>query len=239
MSRYETENKEYFEFRNQFKDRSFTIDDLDHFSLFVGIHNFARKKFIIDEFEKTLDVSGNIYEFGTWRGSIMMLLAGWYRLRRPQSNKIIYVFDTFEGLSDGTPDDGNAFQKYTGRYTSDENTIRDLVSRKGLDSYITFVVGDAFRTSKEHFSTAAFPKVSFALLDMDLYEPTKAAIDELLPNLTPQGKILFDEGTSDTFEGEQKSLAYIIDKAEKLGIHYSVEENHLTRQPTTVFTRTK
>ena len=102
------EDKTYFAFRESLKERSFEIADLDHFSLFVGIHNIARKKFILDEFEKTLDVAGNIYEFGTWRGSTLVLLASWYRLRRPQGNKFVFGFDAFEGLAAGSPEDGTA-----------------------------------------------------------------------------------------------------------------------------------
>ncbi|OLT62943.1 hypothetical protein BJP37_31810 [Moorena bouillonii PNG] len=58
----------------------------------------------------------------------------------------------------------------------------------------SFVVGDATKTTKEHFYKIAFSKVSFVLLDMDLYEPTKCSISYLLPNLVPNGKIIFDEG---------------------------------------------
>ena len=74
----------------------------------------------MDELEKTLDVTGNIYELGTWKGATAMLLASWYRLRRPQGSKVVYVFDSFEGLSEGTEDDGNAYQNYKGHYLGDE-----------------------------------------------------------------------------------------------------------------------
>ena len=237
MNRNEREDAAYFAFRDRMKERSFSIEDLDHFTLYVGIHNFARKKFLVDEFEKTMDVTGNIYEFGTWKGAAMMLLAEWYRLRRPQGSKTVYVFDTFEGLGAGIPKDGNAYKVWEGRYASDAEALKELVSAKGLDPFVTFVVGDAVSTTEEHFATIGFPKVSFALLDMDLYEPTKRAIECLLPNLSPNGKILFDEGTVELWEGEQRQLSYLLDCAEKRGMRYRVEENHVTRQPTTVFTR--
>lgn len=231
------EDKTYFAFRKSLEARPFDLSDLDHFSLFVGVHNIARKKFILDEFEKTLDVTGNIYEFGSWRGSTLVLLASWYRLRRPQGNKIIFGFDSFEGLAAGTAEDGGAQGKYTGKYKADEQGLREVITARGLDPFVRLVVGDASTTCKAHFSEQPFNKVSFALLDMDLYEPTKAAIEQLLPNLLPGGRILFDEGTVEEWEGEQRALSFLTDEANKLKIPYTLEENSLTRQPTTVFTR--
>lgn len=231
------EDRTYFAYRESLAQRSFDLGDLDHFSLFVGIHNIARKKFILDQFEATLDLAGNVYEFGTWRGATLVLLAAWYRLRRPQGNKIIFGFDSFEGLAAGTARDGNARGQHTGRYRADEGGLREVIRDRGLDSYVRLVVGDASSTCKAHFDEQPFNKVSFALLDMDLYEPTKAAIEEVLPNLVPGGKILFDEGTAEEWEGEQRALSLLVDRAGELGIRYTLEENGLTRQPTTVFTR--
>ena len=74
-SRANYEDKAYFQFRDSVKNKKFTLSDLDQFSLYTGIHNFARKKFIIDQFEKTIDVTGNIFEFGTWKGVAPTLLA--------------------------------------------------------------------------------------------------------------------------------------------------------------------
>ena len=86
----------YFKYRNKIKDKNFTINDLDHFPLYIGIHNFARKFFIISELNKTLDLTGNIMEFGIWQGSTSILLGGWYNISRPFSHKKIVLFDTFE-----------------------------------------------------------------------------------------------------------------------------------------------
>jgi len=235
--RFDAEDQIYFSFRKKLSETEFNVDDLDHFTLYTGIHNFARKKFVIDQFEETLDITGNIYEFGTWKGATLILLASWYRLMRPQGHKTIYVFDTFEGLGEGTPDDGHAFKMHQGSYKSDFQFLKDVVESKGLDYYINFVTGDACTTVVNHFKNIPLKKVSFALLDMDLYQPTKFAIDEILPNLTPGGKIILDEGTCEEWQGEQKALNYLIDEADRRKMKFTVRENSYTRQPTSVFTR--
>jgi hypothetical protein len=236
-SRANYEDKAYFQFRDSVKNKKFTLSDLDQFSLYTGIHNFARKKFIIDQFEKTIDVTGNIFEFGTWKGATLILLASWYRMLRPQGNKVVNCFDTFQGLSIGVIEDGNAYKSHEGEYDSDFEILDNIVKAKGLEDYVNFITGDACVTVKEYFDNAPLKAVSFALLDMDLYAPTKNAIDFILPNLSPGGVVIFDEGTSPEWEGEQRALNYLLELADKKGIRYSCEENNYTRQPTTVFTR--
>jgi len=236
-NRFEAEDEVYFAFRESLKGRTFDLGDLDHFSLFVGVHNIARKKFLLDELEKTLDVAGNIYEFGTWRGSTLVLLAAWYRLRRPQGNKLVIGFDSFEGLATGTAQDGSARNKHAGQYRGDEQVLREVIAARGLEPYVRLVVGDVIETCAPYFAEQPFKKVSFALLDMDLFEPTEAAIRQLLPNLMPGGKIIFDEATTPQWEGEQRALDLLIDMADERNIRFSIQENGLTRQPTTVFTR--
>ena len=236
-ARTAAEDQAYFAFRESLAERSLDVSDLDHFSLFVGIHNIARKKFLLDQLEVTLDIAGNIYEFGTWRGSTLVLLAEWLRLRRPQGNKILFGFDAFEGLAAGTAEDGAALDRYTGAYQADEQGLKELLSARGLDPFVQLVVGNVVDTVAPHFANEPFPKVSFALMDMDLYAPTRTALEQVLPNLVPGGRILFDEGTTEEWEGEQRALGFLVDEAERRGIHYTLEENGLSRQPTTVFVR--
>lgn len=106
-----------------------------------------------------------------------------------------------------------------------------------LDHFVQLVVGDVSAACGIHFREPFFTKVSFALLDMDLYEPTKAAIEQPLPNLVPVGRMLFDEGAAEEWEGEQRALSFLIDGANKYKLRFTFEENGLIRQPTTVFTR--
>jgi hypothetical protein len=183
-ARTAAEDQASFSFRRSLAERRFDANDLDHFPLFVGIHNIARKKVLLDQLEATLDVAGNIYEFGTWRGSTLVLLAEWARLRRPQGNKILFGFDAFEGLAPGTAEDGTARGRDTGRYRADEQALKELLAARGLDPFVRLVVGNVVDTVGPHFQSEPFNKVSFALMDMDLYEPTRAALEQVLPNLT-------------------------------------------------------
>lgn len=236
-NRFAAEDAFYQSFRTSIKDRTFSVEDLDHFTLYTGIHNFARKRFLVDELEGTLNLTGNIYEFGTWRGATLTLLASWYRLRRPQGHKIIFAFDSFEGLADGTATDGNAHNNHTGEYKGNYEELRDLTTMRGMDDYVRFIIGDILETAPKHFADIPLQSVSFALIDVDLFEPSRVIIDQVLPRLVPGGKIILDEATTPEWEGEQRALSYLQQSAEALGMTYSLTENAITRQPTTVFQR--
>src|SRR5688572_28237643 len=83
---------------------------MDHWPLYCGIGNLARAVSIMNLFNSTASVPGHIAEFGTWRGSTLMLLAKLLRLNDPHSAKMIHCFDSFEGLSAFAPPDGKATQ---------------------------------------------------------------------------------------------------------------------------------
>lgn len=234
--RFEAEDEVFWRFRQSFTGREFTLEDLDHFTLIAGVHNFARKKFIVDLLSETLDVTGNIYEFGTWRGSTLILLAEWYKLMRPQGYKSVYAFDGFEGLASGTSMDGNAQGEHVGEYKGDAEFLQLVIQQRGLASHVNLVPGDIIETAAAHFERIALPLVSFALIDVDLFEPAKAAIDAMLPYLSPGAKVVFDEGTAPEWEGEQRAVTYLVKQAKANKLNFTLQENQITRQPTTVFT---
>lgn len=228
----------YFNYRDKIKDRNFTINDMDHFPLYIGIHNFARKFFIINELNKTLDLTGNIMEFGIWKGSTSILLGGWYNINRPFAHKKIVLFDTFSGISDASEYDRH-MENSNGMYKGiSKEAFKNLIIERKLDNLYEIVEGNVCETVKSYFeNNTSFKPVSFVIFDMDVYKPTSEAIKYVLPNLVPGGKIIFDEATDGTWLGERKALNELITMSEQLKYKYTIKENDITMQPTTVFTR--
>ena len=231
------DNECYFKYRDKIKDKNFTINDLDHFPLYIGIHNFARKFFIISELNKTLDLTGNIMEFGIWKGSTSILLGGWYNISRPFSHKKIILFDTFRGITDASQHDKQK-EDSNGLYKGiSKEGFQNLIKERNLDNLYEIVEGNVCETVKSYFENCSLKSVSFVIFDMDVYKPTSEAIKYVLPNLVPGGKIIFDEATDGNWLGETKALNELITMAEKLNYKYTIKENNITAQPTTVFTR--
>ncbi len=79
----------------------------DHWPLYCSIDNLARFMALADLFRTTLSVPGHIAEFGSWRCTSLLLLAKLLRLYDPHRCMIIYCFDSFEGLTELSVQDGD------------------------------------------------------------------------------------------------------------------------------------
>ena len=237
MSIKKFEDELYFDYRNKLKEQSFTIYDLDHYPLFVGGHNMGRNFFLINQLVETLDVPGNIYEFGLWKGATTVLLAKFLKILKPQQNKIIIGFDNFSGLPEPIDSDGEEAKSYVGRYKGDKDFLMSILNMSKLESSVHIVDGDANLTIPSFFEHNPYDLVSFALLDFDLYEPTITAIRQLISRVSVGGKIIFDEGSSSTWKGEKRAMYEFSELTKQCKQSWVPLENPITRQPTTVYTR--
>ncbi len=237
MKSREIEDELFFQSREKIKNDKFSLGDLDQYPLFVGVHNMARNHFIINQFLETLNIPGNILEFGLWRGGTTVMLAKFLQLLRPQQNKFIIGFDNFSGLPEPLACDGNEAKSFVGQYKGDKDFLSSVLTLSNLDSIVRLVDGDAKNTIPDFFKDHSHDFVSFALLDFDLYEPTILAIQNLIERVSIGGKVLFDEGTSAIWKGEKKAMFEFVEMTQKIGQSWSCLENPITRQPTTVYTR--
>ena len=80
---------------------------IDHWALYRGISNLARSMAISDTLRGTLSVPGHVAEFGSWRGGNLMLMAKLLRIYDPHGAKVVHCFDSFEGLTEFTVQDGD------------------------------------------------------------------------------------------------------------------------------------
>ena len=86
--------------------------------------------------------------------------------------------------------------------------IREFDDNRFLHQFpkVELVAGDACRTIPAYVETHRHLSVSLLFLDFDLYEPTKAALDHLLPRM-PKGAVLaFDEINNANWPGETEAL---------------------------------
>lgn len=145
-------------------------------------------------------VQGAIAELGVYRGASARVLHDLVPGRE------LYLFDTFEGLD-----------------------LRDLepgvpagLFKCSLDRVRRFVGNDP----KVHYCPGYFPQTAamvpeserFAVvhLDMDLYQPTKAACEFFYPRLEPGGLLIVHDYHSGVWPGVQRALdEFLADKPER------------------------
>lgn len=117
------------------------------------------------------NIPGDMAELGVWRGASAKVIAA----RAPE--RVLHLFDTFDGLPNPSGTDSSRFRKQQYRHTLEE-----------VEAYL--------RTDNVRFHKGLFPETAkdvsnarfaFAHLDADLYESTKAGLEWFYPRLNKGG----------------------------------------------------
>lgn len=144
-------------------------------------------------------IEGAIVECGVWKGGSMAAVARTL-LQIRDLQRDLYLFDTFEGMSEPTTQDVD----YEGRRASDvmrENpaykcadapleSVRKVLYETGYPKErIYFVQGRVEETIPGH----APDMIALLRLDTDWYESTKHELEQLFPRLAYGGVIIIDD----------------------------------------------
>ena len=149
------------------------------------------------------DIAGDLVECGVWRGGVAIAIAK--TLQNLGSKKKLYLFDTFEGMTQPTSFDRQSSTKKSALkkfrklqkdhhnewcYSSLED-VKISFSKYNLMSNVKFIKGDVNETLKK---TKNLPeKISLLRLDTDWYESTKIELEILYPLIEPKGILLIDD----------------------------------------------
>ena len=90
-----------------------------------------------------------------------------------------------------------------------------------------FVVGDATETIPKFVEENPFLLVSLLYLDFDIYEPTKIALEFLLPLVPKGGVVAFDELAQKKWEGETVAFKEVL-SANKIKLRRFSFEPHIS-----------
>ncbi len=140
------------------------------------------------------DIEGDIVEIGVYKGgsALSMML----RLQEKNIlNKIIHLYDTFEGMTESSIYDvdlnnvnaQDAFDMYLCKCDLDSvvNNIKSNTSYP--QDFIKYHIGDILKTK-------FIPeKISFLRLDTDWYESTKFELDNFFDKVSQNGVIIVDD----------------------------------------------
>jgi hypothetical protein len=125
-------------------------------------------------------------------------------------------FDHFRGLADRTERDGLSDRVGNTAEGWNPSAFRDtlfaLVEAFNTDSFvpqrprIELVDGDVCQTAGAYAAEHPGLRISLLHLDMDLYEPTLAALRAFWPRLVQGGVVLFDEFAIREWPGETEAV---------------------------------
>ena len=173
------------------------------------------------------NIPGDFVECGVWRGGQAILAK--LMFEKLGSNKSVWMFDTFTGMTAPTEPDIKAKSKvHAGEkfknsqqenhnswcYASLEDVKNNCIkSNLNLDG-MKFVQGDVCKTLAKKQNLPE--QISILRLDTDWYESTKAELEVLYPILSAKGVLIIDDYGS--WEGARKAVDEYFNKNDQLTI---------------------
>ena len=185
---------------------------IDQFALYATPASLRRFIHFDRLYQKILDLPGVVVIFGVRWGRDLSTLHGLHQIYEPMNHtRRILGFDTFAGFPSVTTFDGNTAATQAGAYrvtdAYEEHLAEVLAVKTRLGSYahierFELLKGDATEQLKEYLEKHPEMVVALAYFDLDLYQPTKACAEMLVPYLTAGAVIAFDEFNHPVFPGE-------------------------------------
>lgn len=200
------------------------LELLEQLTLYQRPQSLSHTLALADLYRRVLDVHGVVFDLGTRYGRNMVTFTGLRRIFEPYNyfRKII-GFDTFAGFpaASVTERDGPAdAATEPGTFAVPpgyEDHLARLLRVQERQSPLAHIVRHEIRTGPVETELPAYladnPEtvVAFAYFDMDLYRPTKTAIDLILPHATRGTVLAFDQPTHATYPGETLALKEAVD----------------------------
>jgi len=162
------------------------------------------------------DIPGDIFEMGVCGGRGFFSFFHALSILEPEYQfREIIGFDTFTGITGITEKDKNRFRDINdGDFCF--NKKEELVNIANIheefkNNYFNkhrlhFIEGDIIKTLPNFLEENKHKLVSLLYLDMDIYSPTKFAIEYVLPRMCKGSIIAFDELYYRSFPGETTAL---------------------------------
>jgi hypothetical protein len=192
---------------------------LELWPAYVRRLHFARFIAHYELFKQVIDSPGCIVELGVFRGSSFFTFAKLMETFCPGDRKrLVLGFDSFEGLTDldekldgkTSPENSKTFGGYSAGAVKDE--IEQLTYLCNQDNFIKgnerckLIVGNVRDTVPKYLEENPGLRISLLHLDMDLYAPTKVALQHLYPLVVKGGLVVLDEYGLMPWEGESRAV---------------------------------
>lgn len=148
-------------------------------------------------YREVIDLPGAVIECGVYKGASLMRFAAFRALLENNDSRAIYGFDAF-GAFPTLGIEGAADRKFIDKFEAaggggiSEADLSQTMAVKGY-SNVRLVAGDVTLTIPPFLDELPHLRIALLHLDMDVYEPTRFAIEKFLPHMAPGGLIVFDD----------------------------------------------
>jgi hypothetical protein len=215
---------------------------LGNLGLYLNRQTLTRILFMQEIYKESVDIRGDVMDFGTRWGQNMALFANFRGIFEPYNhNRKIIGFDTFEGFpehaiseidgSETTVNDFNTTDSY-------DNYLRQIMEYHESESPISHIKkfevikGDVENTLEDYLDNNPQTIISLAYFDLDLYSPTNKSL-ELIWDKIPKGGIIgFDDLNTESWSGETQALDDVvgIDEFEIKRVSYNSRPSYIIKE---------
>ena len=148
------------------------------------------------------NVPGAFMEFGVWKGGAAACMA--VVAKQADSERIVWLFDSFEGLPEPTEKDGEvaasfSLQRTSGKLQSIDKCVGQLEDVEKLFFSILKIPREHVRIAKGWFQNTVpvakceLLQIAILRLDADWYESTKYVLQELYDRVAQGGYVIVDD----------------------------------------------
>ena len=194
---------------------------LANLSLYLTRSSLSQILFMSHLYSAIVNVHGIVIEFGNRWGRNLALFSTLRNIFEPHNyGRKIVGFDTFEGFPTTSPEDGKdqavgvgALSVEVGyeRYLNELLILHEAMSPRPHLRRFEVVKGNVEETLPVYLERHSETIVALAYFDMDLYQPTRAALKTILPYLTKGSVLGFDELCLQEFPGESAAVREVLD----------------------------
>ena len=193
------------------------LNKLNNFSKYVPRQSLSHFLARYELVKRVLNVQGSIIECGVYLGGGLMTFAQLSAILEPINHqRQVIGFDTFAGFTELSeqekaisPIAESGLFKVEGDICADIQRSVALFDSNRFINHVPKVFiekGDISETLPKYLEKNPHLVVSLLYLDMDLYEPTKVAIELLLPRMPKGAVIAFDEMNRPGWPGETRAV---------------------------------
>ena len=196
-----------------------TQEKLSNFPKYVARPVLTRFLSRMECFKLALEVQGDVIDCGVLFGGSLMTWANASAIFEPyNSQRRVIGFDTFQGFPSLAEQDkaGTSSQMKVGGFDlSDAGIVDELEHAVALFDQgrplghipkTELVVGDIAKTIPAYLEKNQHTVVSLLHIDVDLYEPTKVALEHFVPRMPKGAVLVFDELNSKLWPGESVAV---------------------------------
>jgi hypothetical protein len=159
-------------------------------------------------YELSLGLPGHFAEAGVFKGASFCRFRKLGRLFHPDHTRRFIGFDVFGKFPAATygPDKAELERQWAvdGDQGISRSNLQQLLDQQGLASNVDLIEGDIRETIPRYLSENKQMSLAIVNIDLDLYEPTKVALEHFFPLIVRGGVVILDD--YEGFPGAKKAV---------------------------------